>query len=138
MEHKTNAYKTKQREAILEYIVDNKDKHVTADEIISRFSKQENPIGKSTVYRYLDKLCNENIIRKFNIDGSSSACYQYGNGDDCCQEHYHFKCLACGDLFHVSCKLMNGIKEHVMAEHDFAIDNRKTVFYGMCGKCRKN
>jgi len=78
MEQKSNEYKTKQREAILEYIVENKEKHITADEIITRFSKQDNPIGKSTVYRYLDKLCKENIIRRFTIDGSSSACYQYG------------------------------------------------------------
>ncbi len=137
MENKSNAYKTKQREAILEYIVENKEKHITADEIITRFSKQEHPIGKSTVYRYLDKLCKENIIRKFTIDGSSSACYQYGTGSESCHEHYHFKCENCGELFHVGCKLMNGIKEHVMAEHDFVIDSSKTVFYGMCGKCRK-
>jgi len=31
---------------------------------------------------------------------------------------------------------MNGIKEHVLEEHDFMIDSSKTVFYGICGKCR--
>lgn len=136
MENKTNAYRTKQREAILEYIVENKEKHVTADEIITQFSKMDNHIGKSTVYRYLDKLCKENVIRKFTIDGSSSACYQYGNSGMNCYEHYHFKCEKCGELFHVGCKLMNEIKEHVMDEHEFLIDSSKTVFYGLCKKCR--
>lgn len=132
-----SSYKTKQREAILEFFVLNKEKHITAEEIIEYFKEQGNPIGKSTVYRYLDKLVEGNVIRKFTIDGVSSACYQYGTEDESCHEHFHFKCLKCGELFHVTCHLMNDISAHVMKDHDFLIDSSKTVFYGHCGKCRK-
>lgn len=133
----TGSYRTKQREAILEYLIANKHKHIKAEEILDYCRENGNSVGKATVYRYLDKLVEENVIRKFTIDGVSSACYQYGTDDECCNEHYHFKCMKCGDLFHISCDFMNEISEHVMKEHNFIIDSRKTVFYGICGKCRQ-
>ena len=59
-------YKTRQRANILEYLKENTGKHVTADEIINYFKKTKNPIGKSTVYRCIDSLVEENIIRKYS------------------------------------------------------------------------
>lgn len=32
---------------------------------------------------------------------------------------------------------MNQIAEHVYQEHNFIIDSSKTVFYGLCGECRR-
>ena len=58
------AYRTKQRARILEYLKSNKEMHITADMIIDHFKKVGNPVGKATVYRYLDNLLEENIIRK--------------------------------------------------------------------------
>ena len=57
------SYKTKQRARILEYLKDNKDKHITADTIIEHFKSTGNPIGKATVYRYLDRYRYNGFIR---------------------------------------------------------------------------
>lgn len=130
-------YKTKQREMILDYMIKNKDIHVTADMIINYFKLHGTPIGKTTVYRNLDKLVAENVVRKFTIEDGVSACYQYAPDGSRCREHYHFKCSECGKLFHVHCDFMNEISEHVYKEHKFVIDSSKTVFYGMCEECGK-
>ncbi len=129
-------YKTKQREMILDYMIKNKDIHVTADMIINYFKLHGTPIGKTTVYRNLDKLVADNVVRKFTIDDGVSACYQYAADGSGCMEHYHFKCSECGNLFHVHCDFMNEISEHVYKEHGFVIDSSKTVFYGLCEECR--
>lgn len=131
-------YRTKQRELILDYLIRNKEKHVTADMIINYFKYNGTPIGKSTVYRYLDMLVSENVIRKFTIEEGKSACYQYGTKNDKCTEHYHFKCNICGKLYHVNCDFMNEIKDHIYLEHKFIIDSSKTVFYGTCYECSKS
>ena len=70
-------YKTKQRENILNYLKQNKQNHITADQIIEHFKSTGTPIGKSTVYRYLDNLVTENIIRKYISQERGSACFQY-------------------------------------------------------------
>ena len=48
------SYNTRQRELILDYIKKNAKKHLTADDIADAL-KSEN-VGKTTVYRYLEKL----------------------------------------------------------------------------------
>lgn len=130
-------YKTKQREMILDYMIKNKDIHVTADMIIKYFEFHKTPIGKTTVYRNLDRLVSENIIRKFTIEDGTGACYQYA-ADNCkCKEHYHFKCSMCGKLYHLQSDFMNEISIQVYKEHKFKIDSSKTVFYGICEDCGK-
>ncbi|MFQ9934177.1 MAG: Fur family transcriptional regulator [Lachnospiraceae bacterium] len=128
-------YRTRQREMILDYMIKNKDIHVTADMIIKYFQFHETPIGKATVYRNLDKLVSDNIVRKFTIEDGTGACYQYSGAGSRCREHYHFKCTRCGELYHIQCDFMNEISSHVYKEHKFKIDSSKTVFYGICEKC---
>lgn len=131
-------YKTKQREMILQYMIKNKDIHVTADMLLKYFEYHGTPLGKATVYRNLDKLVKENIVRKYTVEDGTGACYQYGSAGGQCTEHYHFKCSVCGKLYHVQCDFINEISRHIYDQHKFVIDSSKTVFYGTCEKCLDN
>lgn len=130
-------YRTRQRELIEGYLKEQGERHVTAEEIITFLKNQDTPVSKATVYRSLDKMSEQGIVRKYTIEEGICACYQYMGEQKGCHEHYHFKCSRCGKLFHVTCELMNEITDHVYKEHDFMIDSSKTVFYGLCGECRK-
>lgn len=132
-------YNTKQRELILKYLSESAGKHIKADNIIEYLKQNETPVGKSTVYRYLDTLVEENLVRKYTIEEGVGACYQYigKEKNNHCREHYHLKCSNCGELFHVNCELMDEINAHILKEHNFQIDSSKTVFYGICEKCRR-
>ncbi len=50
------SYKTKQREQIMNCLIENKTKHMTADEIVNWLTQRKIDVGKATVYRALDKL----------------------------------------------------------------------------------
>lgn len=130
-------YKTKQREHILNYLKTNEKKHVTAEEIIEYFKSIENPIGKSTVYRYLDNLVAENIIRKYISQERGSACFQYIKNQESCNNHYHMKCIKCGALFHLECNEITDLQNHILQNHNFKLDICKTVLYGTCNNCLK-
>ena len=130
-------YKTKQREHILNYLKTNEKNHVTAEEIIEYFKSIENPIGKSTVYRYLDNLVAENIIRKYIIQERGSACFQYIKNQESCNNHYHMKCIKCGALFHLECNEITDLQNHILQNHNFKLDICKTVLYGTCNNCLK-
>ena len=131
-------YKTKQRANILEYLKENTGKHVTADEIINYFKKTENPIGKSTVYRCIDSLVEENIIRKYISEEGKSACFQYIENQEECTKHYHMKCVKCGKLIHLDCNEIAIIQNHILQKHNFKIDVCKTILYGTCKECLNN
>ena len=128
------SYNTRQRELILDYIKKNAKKHLTADDIADALKAEQ--VGKTTVYRYLEKLCEQNLVRKFILSEGKSACYQY-NDEQQCHDHFHMKCLKCGKLFHLECDHLKDIAAHISKMHDFTIDSSRTVFYGICGECAK-
>ena len=135
---RTSNYNTKQKERISELFQQQGDRHVTAGQISLYLQEQGTPVGMATIYRYLDQLVSEGIIRRYVLDGKSGACYQYvGDHPDACREHFHLKCLACGKLFHVSCSYLNELNQHILEHHDFEVDHTKTVLYGYCSACRK-
>ena len=111
-------YRTKQREVILNYLIENKNRHVTVDEIIDHTKEMGSPVGKTTAYRYIDELEQKGIIRKYTIEKGICACYQYIDEEGKCQNHFH-------------------LKNHLCDNHGFEIDSSKTVFYGTCKKCLK-
>ena len=130
-------YKTKQREMLLEYLKSAPGVHFTAGDVCSYFTEQSAPIGQSTVYRQLERLVDEGIIKKYIIDANSPACFEYADtdgrssGDEC----VHCKCEKCGSLIHLSCDELSHIREHFYGEHHFKLDTGRTVFYGLCEEC---
>ncbi len=130
-------YKTKQKEILLDYLRQNSDSHLTAGEISSHLRESGSPLGTSTVYRRLDRLVSEGLVRKYIVDETSPACYQYVGENNCCCEHFHLKCTVCGKLIHLDCSLLQRIAAHVEESHGFVIDNTKTLLYGVCAECRK-
>lgn len=61
-------------------------------------------MGMATVYRLLDKLVDEGVIAKYNIDAGTPACFSH-LGTHLSQETcYHCKCSVCGKLIHMHCE----------------------------------
>ncbi|MCL2198405.1 MAG: transcriptional repressor [Defluviitaleaceae bacterium] len=130
---RSNNYKTKQMEAVLDYMIAHKDSHVTAAEIVAHFCKMEVPIGRTTVFRNLDKLAESGKVRRYVTDGVSGACYQYA--EESCHSHFHLKCEGCGELQHFECDELDGLQNHLLTGHSIKINMYKTVFYGTCEEC---
>lgn len=129
-----NGYRTKQRDLILSCIAETGGKHFTAEDLAEKLDARQCHVGRATVYRCLDRLLAEGVIRKYTLDGKSGACYQYAAGT-CAGEHFHLKCVSCGRLFHADCTFLNRLAAHIRDEHDFAVDPTRTVFYGTCSAC---
>lgn len=127
-------YTTKQSEAILAYIMSLEGEHITVNQIAAYFANQQAPISVATIYRHLDRLVENGTVRKYTLDGFSSACYQYISNEKNCHE-IHLKCESCGTLLHVTCGMLERVPKHVYQEHDFQINPMKIVFYGKCSKC---
>ena len=128
-------YETKHRLAILNYIVSLDGAHVTAAQIAAHFEKEAAPIGKTTIYRHLDKLTESGMLRRYVTDGISGACYQHVEIREDCSNHLHLKCEDCGELLHLDCTALDDLNRHVSAKHAFQVNPMKTVLYGKCKAC---
>jgi Fur family ferric uptake transcriptional regulator len=130
-----SAYNTRQGELIIEYFSSLGDRHVTVNEMADYFRRKGQTIGRTTIYRRLEKMAHEGIIRKYLLDGGEGACYQYITDRRVCREHFHLKCEKCGALIHLQCEVLDKIGRHILREHRFRINALKTVFYGRCRNC---
>lgn len=132
-----NSYNTRQGGLILSLLRSQPGKHFTADDIIAELAEKGMPVGKATVYRHLDKLVKQGVVRKYIAAEGQSACFEFIDGDGACNEHYHLKCSQCGRLIHTECEYLDEVARHILEHHGFVISPEKTVFYGCCDNCRE-
>lgn len=130
-----NGYNTRQRQLIWEYLREHPGQHVGVDDVVQYLAAKQSPVGRATVYRYLDRLVEEGAVRRYHLGANAGACYEFIPEPGHCSAHFHLKCTKCGKLEHVECKQLMEIADHVAQEHGFSIDQTKTVFYGICNHC---
>lgn len=127
-------YKTRQKERILQFIKDYKGSYFTASDIMTRMEKSGDKVGLTTIYRYLDKLTGESVLKKAIMDGSQSACYKY-LGRKSGTLPFTLKCEKCGKILDIQCPELYKLYNHLSMEHQVTIDPGKTLFYGRCKRC---
>ena len=93
-----STYKTKQRERLLDYLKTVKGTHITAADVCRYFKTQDSSMGQSTIYRQLEKLVDEGLLKKYIVDSNSPACFEYVEADSHVGESvcFHCKCEKCG------------------------------------------
>lgn len=126
-----SSYNTKQRNLIVNLMCKNKDKHFTAEMLVSEFKGR---VGQTTIYRNLNKLLAEGIIIKYDLPGGLGSCYQYLEEDNS-DSHAHMICDECGRIIHLDCNQLSAFQSHILDEHNFKIKQAKTVLYGLCDNC---
>ncbi len=129
------SYNTKQSKLVYDFLENNPHKHFSAEEVYFSLISNGNNIGRTTVYRQLDKLCEEEKVRKFFSGENNACCYQLESED--CHNHYHLKCSSCGTLIHTECDFLDKLSSHIFNDHQFKIDGSKTILYGTCQNCGK-
>ena len=133
-----SGYNTRQKEKLLSYLISNKDEHTNVAGISAYLAAEGTPVGTATIYRQLDRLVEQGLVRRYAIDGKTGACYQYVDSDAGCHQHFHLKCKSCGRLIHTDCDHLSEINEHMLLHHGFTVDSSMTVFYGICADCRED
>ncbi len=130
-------YNTKSRNCILQYLNENADRTVSANDIIDYLKQKGIEVNFTTVYRFLNRLTNEQKVIKFTDKDSQKAVYQLAKSEKSCHEHIHIKCVGCGKLHHLDCNFMDELKTHLNTEHGFDLKCSGSVLYGLCKSCKK-
>lgn len=126
-------YNTKPRAIILDILQSSRGEHFTADELLDILKEKQTPVGRATLYRFLDYLVQTGEVKKYFIGEGVSACYQYDSDVD--NTHYHLRCSSCGKIFHVKLNDMNDFTQSIKEKYGFLVDLPRTTVYGLCEIC---
>ena len=106
-------------------------RHVTANEVYE-FVKESCPtIGKGTVYRNLDILVEEGNLRKVEVSDEPNRF------DLTLKNHYHVRCVNCGEISDVDMDEILGLLEKIHDTHGTDFLGYDILFKGICPKCQK-
>lgn len=127
------SYNTKQKNLLISWLTDHKESSFTIEELAAQLAVDDSHPGKSTVYRLVNRLVDDGVVKRF-VKGNSRHFYYQLAGSDC-KHHLHLKCTACGALLHMSHEESEAIMAAVKNSKFFEIDSSNTTLFGVCREC---
>lgn len=120
---------TKQRKIILD-IIESSSSPLTAEQIL-KFANEKYPnIAKTTIYRNIDLLLQDNEIARFRLDDNS---YSYMSN----KKHEHFiRCKKCGKISPIEDCPIEELEDKISKETGFEITNHSIELSGYCNNCK--
>lgn len=125
---------TGQRKAVLNVMMKNQGRHLSAEEVLWEARKSVPNIGIATVYRTLEKFASIDVVYKSIFEGGK---YRYELVDQDKHHHHHMICLKCGNITEVSDDLLNELEANLEKE-GYKIIDHELKFYGYCPKCNRD
>ena len=121
---------TRQREAVL-HVIQQADKHLTAQEVYDRVRQQLPGIAYGTVYNALSYLMEAGLIQVVNV-GNGPALY-----DRNLDRHDHLVCRHCGKVLDYVFGDLEQSKDQVSKATGFRIERAQALFVGLCPDCQR-
>ena len=119
---------TRQRRVIFDAVASRKN-HPSADEVYTIVRREIPNISLATVYRNLEVLSSEGLIKKVEFPSSPR---RY----DCVLEgHYHFNCVSCGRIVDVPQYKPKELEDRFRKLTGYKIMSHSLILNGYCPQC---
>lgn len=123
---------TKQRESILRIII-QADKPLTPLEII-RGVQKENTVDKATIYRNLEFLIENSILKEIYFNDNYIRYELAGQ-----KHHHHIVCKNCHQIIPIELKEVEEIlktrEKEIKKKYEFNEIDHSIEFFGTCNNC---
>jgi Fe2+ or Zn2+ uptake regulation protein len=126
MKQKRNTF---QRKTVFE-TVGELHGHPTANQVYLKAREKCPNISRGTVYRNLNVLSDDKRINRIKVPGI----VRY---DSKLEPHYHFICTACHEVSDVPIPYQSQLNDRLAKDTGFKVNLHRTVFEGICEKCRE-
>ncbi len=128
---------TNQRKVILEELRKSAE-HLSADELYIRVRGRLPGISISTIYRNLEELSKQGVIRKLEPQSTQKRF------DANIQPHFHILCVKCGRIDDVPFSMVSKINEVIRDSEKqiekitgYDVIGYQLEFLGICPSCKK-
>ena len=115
---------THPRKRILNVLEDQREKHMTADDIYRSLVAEGEDIGLATVYRVLNQFEAAGLVVKHNFEGGQ-AYYELDEG----AHHDHMVDVDSGKVIEFVSEEIEALQEQVAAEFGYEIEDHSLVLY---------
>ena len=122
---------TESRKAILTALGATKA-HPTADEVYSLVRVELPKVSLGTVYRNLDLLAKQGLIRTLATAGEQR---RY---DGMLEDHHHIRCEVCGRVDDINLEDTERLDELVVDSRGYEVHGYTLCFTGVCRECAGN
>ena len=121
---------TPARQVIVKTLVESAG-HITADELAEKVRQTAPQVGRMTVYRTLDLLCELGQVRPI-FQGTGAAHYiLLPEGS-----HHHFICNRCHRVIEFADCTADDIAHTLAAQHGFQVQSHLLELHGLCAECK--
>ncbi len=104
--------------------------HATMEQVIENVHDVDSSISKSTIYRNVNVLLTENVIKKFKMN-------QVEVYETIKEKHYHFMCKECGHITDLNAKELDERFGNLKEVEGNQIEEVEIYFSGICKDCLK-
>lgn len=105
--------------------------HPTAQDMAEEIRKEYPYLSLGTVYRNLNLLVEEGVVRRLSAQDSADRFETRQN------PHCHIRCNTCGRYFDIEeADLCEGMDKKIEAVTGFLVESHTICFYGTCPSCR--
>ena len=128
---------TNQRLLVLQVLAENKDRHLTAEDIYELRKRDYPEIGLATIYRTVQLLLEMQLV--IVLIWMMDVCVMRSGdaGWHRKHHHHHLICKTCGKVLPFKDDLLDELERHIEEETGFHVLDHELKFYGQCSECRK-
>ncbi len=127
-------YRTKNKEYIMNYLEEHHEETMSASSIYEAMQHDDLQVNLATIYRNLDKLHQEGLLRKVKNTEEECTYYQYIKPS--CNTHLHMQCVRCGKVIHLDKQMNEKIMNYLKTQYDFLVDFKQSNIMGLCKECQ--
>lgn len=128
--HSQRLRATPQRVLLLQIL--DSGEHMDAESVYHKARQLDPNISLATVYRTLDRLKKSGLLsQRYFSRQHKREYYETGNK----QEHYHFKCLGCGQVIEVQTPRIAQMRREVAEQLGLVFQHACICLEGYCASC---
>lgn len=104
-----------------------------AGHLLQRVEEQAPAIGRATVFRTLQLLCDVGLLERLRLESGQEA-YVLGHA---CHHHHHMVCSRCGRVEEIEGCGVESYIEKVAKERGFVLNGHALEMFGHCAACNQ-
>lgn len=117
---------------ILSILEDNRERHMSAEDVYKALLDAGEEVGLATVYRVLTQFESAELVSRHHFEGGNSV-FELNEG----QHHDHIMCVKCGRVDEFIDEVIEQRQKDIAARAGFDMTNHSLYIYGICPDCKK-
>lgn len=120
---------TATRRATVETLLANRDRHISADEIVGAVRARHSDVAESTIYRTLAALEELGVITHMHLDHGPATFHLADHA------HRHLVCRSCHAIIETPADLYEDLAAELDRRYGFTVEDEHFAITGLCRQC---